>query len=119
MGNIFKNFSNCLQNKDYDETHGFNSYIFCKYLRSSPQMLMISNIINFYYKYIPDKSQFTMVRLMNNKPKYIKFIGSANVADDDTIDLISKKYKISKQKAREYNEILTKYKANNGKNICD
>ena len=49
MANIFEQFTNCLKDKDYNESLGFNSFMFCRFLGSSPNTLQLANAINILY----------------------------------------------------------------------
>lgn len=104
MANIFEQFQNCLNNKDYNETIGLNSFMFCRYLGSNPQTLQMANTINILYKTIPEKSQYDFIRYIPKKPKFIRFIGASKEQDD--LKSIMEKYKVNSDAAKEYKQIL-------------
>lgn len=102
MANIFEQFTNCLRNKDYQEPLGFNSFIFCRFLGSSPKTLKAANTINMFYKNLNDESQYNFVRHIESKPTFIRFLKADIQEDDEQVNILVKKYNISKEKAREY-----------------
>lgn len=102
MANIFEQFNNCLKNKDYQESLGFNSFMFCRFLSSSPQTLQLANILNQLYKNLDDKSQYNIVRYIPNKPSFIKFINKDVNVNNPEIERIINKYKVNREKAIEY-----------------
>ena len=106
MANIFEQFNNCLKNKDYQESLGFNSFMFCRFLGSSPKTLKQANLINMLYKNLNDKTQYDIIRFSPNKPTFIKFLGQNPKENQQNVEELIHKYKISKEKALEYLEIL-------------
>ena len=106
MANIFEQFNNCLKNKDYQESLGFNSFMFCRFLGSSPKTLKQANLINMLYKNLNDKTQYDIIRFSPNKPTFIKFLSQNPKENQQNVEELIHKYKISKEKALEYLEIL-------------
>jgi len=108
-GNIFQQFSNCLNNKPYDESIGFSSFMFCRYLSFSPQTIHSANNLNYYYN-IPDQLQYEYIR-NSPHPKFIRWIGTnKKIPSNDELDRIQRKYKCNTQIALDYYDILTKGK---------
>lgn len=103
MADIFKQFNGCLKKHEFDPNLGFNSFMFCRWLSGNPKTLMFSNIINYYYKYLDDKTQFDFIKNITNL-KFIKY-PSFKLNKPD-ISEIQSKYKINEEKALEYLEIL-------------
>ena len=104
MANIFEQFTNCLKDKDYNESLGFNSFMFCRFLGSSPNTLQLANAINILYKNLPDNAQYDLVRYTKNKPKFIKFTKA--ISEPESIKNIQLKYKVKKETAKLYSSIL-------------
>lgn len=104
MANIFEQFTNCLKDKDYNESLGFNSFMFCRFLGSSPNTLQLANTINILYKNLPDNAQYNLVRYVKNKPKFIKFTKAES--ESESIKNIQLKYKVNKETAKLYSSIL-------------
>ncbi|UZV40485.1 DNA polymerase clamp loader subunit A [Campylobacter phage vB_CjeM_WX1] len=104
MANIFEQFTNCLKDKDYNESLGFNSFMFCRFLGSSPSTLQLANVINILYKSLPDEAQYNLVRYTKNKPKFIRFAKA--LTESESIKEIQLKYKVNKEVAKLYASIL-------------
>ena len=104
---MFRNFNNCLHNKDFDKSLPFNSFMFCRYFSFNSQALKYANFLNTYYNLDPE-IQYEFIRNLP-KPKYIKWIPISNTKLD-SINEICKKYKVSEFKAIEYLNILSKVK---------
>lgn len=102
---LFKQFQNCLNNKDFNSELDFNSFMFCRFLGSNDQTIQYANFLNCYYKSIPDNVQYDFIRF-SNKPKFIKFISQNKKDSSPEILNLQKEYSINKERAREYLEIL-------------
>ena len=108
--NIFKTFSNCLQSKSFSLNEGFDSFMFCRYLGMNKQTLPYAQILNQYYKYMDDETQYEFVKNLK-KPSFIKWISykSKNTIDGNTEELVLKymqKYNLSRKRAQEYAELI-------------
>lgn len=103
--NIFKTFGNCLKGQAYNPSDGFDSFMFCRYLGMDKQTINLAQVINVYYNQLDNDSQYEFVRSLKT-PYYIKWIKTDKQEETNEILEISKKYKISIQKAKDYKECL-------------
>ena len=91
-----------------EEIENIPSFMFCKWLGNHPGTIMAANEINKNYNQIPMYNQFYMIRnAFKDKKVFIKFLKNAK-NDDKVVELISKFYKISIEKATEYRTLLSK-----------
>ena len=101
MSNLFKD---CLNDKSFHNPEKFKSFMFCRWLSGNKNLIPYANLINYYYREIPDEAQYELIQSIKNKPKFIKYIKYK--LQEDNLDDIMKKYKINKQIAQEYYNIL-------------
>lgn len=79
------------------------SFMFCKWLAGDPRTISTANTINQYYD-IPIENQYYIVKnQFAGKIRNIKYIKSEkDDADENTISILCKHYKISIEKAKDY-----------------
>lgn len=107
MADIFDGFSACLDGKAYPE-NGINSFMFCRYLGNSQQMLQYANFINCRYGELDERSQYAFIQAIKTKPKFIRWIKTQKItgANSKEYEVLIEKYKISERKAQDYLKIL-------------
>ena len=108
--NIFDTFYNCLKGNAYNPDEPKSSFMFCRYLANSGQLIQQANFINCYYDALNDESQYKFIQTFKNRPKFIRWIKTNQTEefDEAEIESICQKYKISKSKAQDYIKILRK-----------
>ena len=104
---MFKVFNDCIRGNAWDSESKLNSFMFCRFLASSPQTIFYANFINCRYRELPDEAQYKFIQSIKNKPKYIQYVAAPKTgATPEDYDDIMARYDISPNKAREYLEIL-------------
>lgn len=90
-----------------EEINKISSFIFCKWLGNNPYTIQAANQFNFYDK-IPMYNQYYAIKnIFGGKKLYIKY--PKNTKDESkAYELIAKHYNVSLEKAKEYNEFLSK-----------
>lgn len=102
---IFKVFEkNCPPEEDISK---ISSFVFCQWLGNNPKTIKDANFINAHY----DMPMLYQYKLINETYKgqrfYIKFPKKQKDTSAE-MELISKHYKISHEKAKEYLELMSK-----------
>ena len=79
------------------------SLMFCKWLSGDPRTIATANTINQYYD-IPIENQYYLVKnQFAGKIRNIKYVKSEkDEADENTISILCRHYKISIEKAKDY-----------------
>ena len=96
-------FSSLDKNKtpSNQEIEKIQSFIFCKWLAGSPSTIFTANDINRYFN-IPMVNQYFLVKYsLAGKARNVRYVKSDKL-DSADINLLSKHFRITKQKALEY-----------------
>ena len=108
---MFKTMTTCLdakKNPKPEEIEKIPSYIFCKWLSGSPMTIGAANQINRFYD-IPIQNQYQMIKkAFAGKVKFIPYPKNISEKTDKSIEMLSKHYKITLDKASEYKELMSK-----------
>lgn len=109
--NIFKQMSECLNtnarplDSDLEKLPGF---MFCRWLSNHPNTIMMSNQFNLYYKEIPINIQWHVAQTyINGRIRFIKFPSKSKEESSILQKCIMREYKVSLDKAKEYEELLS------------
>jgi len=88
------------------------SFIFCKWLSGNPHTIIAANAINMYSD-IPIDNQYWMVKhAFAGKVKYIPYPKQQSQDTLKKVEFIADYFKISKEKANEYLELLSSEELN-------
>lgn len=84
------------------------SFMFCKWLSGDPRTIATANTINQYYD-IPIENQYYLVKnQFAGKIRNIKYVKSEkDEADENTISILCRHYKISTEKAKDYLDYIS------------
>jgi len=117
---MFKTMTGVLdpkKNPKPEEIQKIPSYIFCQWLAGNPHTILAANQIN-YYDDIPIECQYQMIKtVFAGKVKYIPYVKGATIDKQKSIEYVSKHFKISEEKAREYVELIDPEELENIKKI--
>lgn len=102
--NIFKTFSNCLQNKSWSLNEGFSSFMFCRYLSMSRETIKYAEALNIHSN-MDDETQYEFIKGLK-KPHYIRWIQIPKNEPTEFEKELSEKYNISLKKAKEYADCI-------------
>ena len=99
------------KNPSEEEINKIAPFIFLKWLGSDPRTIQAANQLNLYYN-IPMINQYNLVKVaFAGKGIYLSY--PKNVKDDSKErEIISRHYKISLVKAKEYMELMSKEEIN-------
>jgi hypothetical protein len=118
MGNIFKTMSLSLSTNEVSESDikEIPSYIYGRWLSGSPYYIHVANLFNRYSD-IPILNQFELVQNfskynLKNRIKYIPYPKGASEKEIKDIEYISKYYKCSTERAKEYLELISEKELN-------
>jgi len=105
MFNVFKKI---LQNKDLtqEDLDKISPFIMCRWLQGNPGTLQIAQFFNMYPKIPLDVQVKVLQEVTKGKLKFIPYIKGSKI-DSSDIELISKYFKISFEKAQMYSEFIT------------
>ena len=112
MSNIFKTMSLSLTQEKISESdiNEIPSYIYSKWLSGSPYYIQVANLFNRYND-IPILNQFELVqnysKNLKNRVKFIKYPKGQSEKEIKDIEYISKYYKCSTERAKEYLEFIS------------
>lgn len=122
MSNIFKTITSSLKNEEptENEINEIPSYIFCRWLSGSYYFLQLANIFNRFSS-IPIVNQFYTIKNYNKytlkqKVKYIPYPKQASEKEEKDLQYISKYYKCSLERAKEYLEFISDSELNRLRN---
>lgn len=106
MFNAFKKILN-LEDLTQEDLDKISPFLMLRWLEGNPGCLQIAQFLNVYHK-IPLEAQIEFIKsITQGRIKYIKFI-KGNKVESKELDLISKYFKISLDKALLYSEFLSK-----------
>jgi len=88
------------------------SFIFCRWLSGNPYTIKAANLFNTYSK-IPIKNQYRMVKQsFCGKIKYIPYPKKAKTDTSLSIKYLQEHFKLNKQAATEYLDLIDKQELN-------
>lgn len=118
MSNIFKTMSMSLSQGKVSESEikEIPSYIYSRWLSGSPYYIQVANLFNRYSD-IPVPNQFEMVQNyskynLKNRIKYIPYPKGQSEKEIKDIEYISKYYKCSTERAKEYLGLISEKELN-------
>lgn len=105
MFNVFKKI---LKNQELtqEDLDKISPFVMCRWLQGNPGSLQIAQFLNMYYK-IPIDVQVKVIQsILGGKVRYIQYIKGSKT-DDSDLDVISRFFNISRDKALMYSEFIT------------
>lgn len=108
--NQFDAFTTILKGEELSQQdkEKINSYLLLRWLSGDRRVLPAANTVNQYYN-IPAKAQYDLFRgMLHGKLKFIRYPKGASQKTNNDIELISKHYNVSFDKAHEMLEFISK-----------
>lgn len=105
MFNVFKKI---LKNQELtqEDLDKISPFVMCRWLQGNPGSLQIAQFLNMYYK-IPVDAQVKVIQsILGGKVRYIQYIKGSKT-DDSDLEIISRFFNISRDKALMYSEFIT------------
>lgn len=105
MFNVFKKI---LKNQELtqEDLDKISPFVMCRWLQGNPGSLQIAQFLNMYYK-IPIDVQVKVIQsILGGKVRYIQYIKGSKT-DDSDLEVISRFFNISRDKALMYSEFIT------------
>ena len=105
MFNVFKKI---LKNQELtqEDLDKISPFVMCRWLQGNPGSLQIAQFLNMYYK-IPVAVQVKVIQsILGGKVRYIQYIKGSKT-DDSDLEVISRFFNISRDKALMYSEFIT------------
>lgn len=105
MFNVFKKI---LKNQELtqEDLGKISPFVMCRWLQGNPGSLQIAQFLNMYYK-IPIDVQVRVIQsILGGKVRYIQYIKGSKT-DDSDLEVISRFFNISRDKALMYSEFIT------------
>lgn len=105
MFNVFKKI---LKNQELtqEDLGKISPFVMCRWLQGNPGSLQIAQFLNMYYK-IPIAVQVKVIQsILGGKVRYIQYIKGSKT-DDSDLEVISRFFNISRDKALMYSEFIT------------
>ena len=105
MFNVFKKI---LKNQELtqEDLGKISPFVMCRWLQGNPGSLQIAQFLNMYYK-IPIDVQVKVIQsILGGKVRYIQYIKGSKT-DDSDLEVISRFFNISRDKALMYSEFIT------------